>query len=258
MGWWGYLTFKQGSYYATTPSEIEYMASRAVAYGASPNLETGISSLIANGRTAEAFGRMKPWWGLSLPDAVKSQLKAQGVDFSLTVDGAKGNITPVRVHAPHVAEPDRRGTLRWDYEPYFNSSKVRGVRIRTLSSVAGKASDNDIDLLRLSDSGVVRTTKCQSSGAYVPALEDTDELKLTQTATPKINTTVEWDRNSTGGVPSLRFNYSAPSAMSVGCLRQRFATPLDLSNNTALLVKVRSSFCVTQAAFFLQKYMNLF
>lgn len=236
MGWWGYLTFKKGSYYATTPSEIEYMASRAVAYEASPNLETGISNLIANGRTVEAFGLMKPWWNLSVPDSVKAQLKAPGIDFSL--DSTKGVITPVRVHPAHVAEPDRPDTLRWDYQRYFNSSKVRGVRIRTLSFVAGKASDNDIDLLRLSDSGVVRTTKCQSSGAYVPALIDTDELQLTHVTGPKINTTVQWDLNSTNGVASLRMNYSAPSAMAVGCLRQRFATPLDLSNNTALLVKV--------------------
>jgi hypothetical protein len=235
MGWWGYLTFKQGSYYATTPFEIEYMASRAVAYGASPNLETRISNLIANGRTVEAFARMKPWWGLSLSDAVKTQLKEPGIDFSLTMDGTKGVITPVRVHAAHVAEPDRPDTLRWDYQQYFNSSKVRGVRIRALSSVAGKASDKDIDLLRLSDKGVVRTTKCQSAGSYVPALA-ADELQLP--AIPKVNTTIEWALTSKGGVASLQMNYSAPSPMAVGCLRQRFLSPLDLSNNTALLVKV--------------------
>lgn len=246
MGWWGYLTFKPGSYYATTPVEIEYMAARAVAYGASPNLETGISSLLSNGRTVEAFGRMQPWWGLKLPTTVRNQLQQPGIDFSLAVSpsgggGKTGVITPVRVHAPHVAEPHRSKTLHWGYQPFFNQSKVRGIRIRALSSVAATTSPNDVDLLRLSDTKMFRTTVCQSAGSYLPAGRATvadGDRSAQRSATHKINTSIVWDLNSTAGVPSFRMNYTAPSVNSVGCLRQRFDTPLDLINNSALLVKV--------------------
>lgn len=248
MGWWGYLLYKQGSYYATTPSEIEYMAARAVAYGASPNLETRIADLLSNGRTTEAFSRMRPWWGLQLPTMVKGRLRQPGVDFALSISSNGtadkfGVITPVRVHAPHVAEPNRSETLQWSYQPFFNhTSTLHGVRIRALSAVAATSSEQDIDLLRLNDVSVVRTNKCQSGGSYVPADQVTftegRDLQQLRYAGHKTNTTIAWDLNDTEGIPSFRLNYTASSVTSVGCLRQRYATPLDLQNNTAILVKV--------------------
>ncbi len=45
MGWWGYNTFAAGSYHATTPDEVEYMASRVRAWNASPNFETSTSGM---------------------------------------------------------------------------------------------------------------------------------------------------------------------------------------------------------------------
>ena len=243
MGWWGYLTYSQGSFYATTPDEIEYMASRSVGYNASPNLETSITTLMANGRTMEAFRRMKPWWSLNLTDGVKKQLVEAGVGFRLEATSGEGVIIPVRVHPAHVSEPGLPETLHWDLSQYFDRSTTRGVRIRALScvkdsSVRNSSGDN-INLLRLSDSGVVRTTKCKSAGAYVPALHSYEmSAKKKRRDMSTKNTTVAFDLNSTGGRPSLRMNYSAPSVMSVGCLRQRFATPLDLTNNTALLVDI--------------------
>ena len=45
MGWWGYLLFSPGEFFATTPQECEYMASRAVGWGASPAFETEVRCL---------------------------------------------------------------------------------------------------------------------------------------------------------------------------------------------------------------------
>ena len=45
MGWWGYLLFSPDVFYATTPQECEYMASRAVGWGASPAFETQVRCL---------------------------------------------------------------------------------------------------------------------------------------------------------------------------------------------------------------------
>lgn len=42
------------------------MASRAVGWGANPNLETSVASLVGNGRTPEALARVKPWTELDL------------------------------------------------------------------------------------------------------------------------------------------------------------------------------------------------
>ena len=120
MGWWGFLTFSKGSYFATTPDELEYMASRAVGYGANPNLETTFQTLVANGRTMEAFHRMQPWWQLNVTNSVKQQLRQKGIDFNLAVEKSSGGeqmqgvITPIRVHPAHVAEPGRSDTLSWD------------------------------------------------------------------------------------------------------------------------------------------------
>jgi hypothetical protein len=44
IGWWGYNLFKAGSYYATTPDEVEYMAARSRAWNASSNFETSTVS----------------------------------------------------------------------------------------------------------------------------------------------------------------------------------------------------------------------
>jgi hypothetical protein len=57
MGWWGYEVYNE-AFYATTPDELEYMAARAVGFGANPNLETTIASLRTNGRTLEVGGSL--------------------------------------------------------------------------------------------------------------------------------------------------------------------------------------------------------
>ena len=47
MGWWGYNLFAAGSYHATTPDEVEYMAARVRAWDASPNFETSTTGVLS-------------------------------------------------------------------------------------------------------------------------------------------------------------------------------------------------------------------
>ena len=232
MGWWGYLTHKPGSYYATTPDEIEYMAARAVAYNANPNLETSIQSLMANGRTMEALDRMKPWWSLKLPAEIKQRLKQEGVDFRLGTNSSHALISPVKMHPPRVAEPDRPSSQSWQLDREFNASSL-GVRVRTLSAVGASTGEGDgaIDCLRLKDGGIARTTVCKSTGSYVPA---GPSLQSARQPVHNGNVSMRWSASAS----KLALNYSAPLNTSVGCLRQRFARPLDLSNNTALVATV--------------------
>ena len=70
MGWWGYETHNV-AFYATTPDELEYMASRAVGWGANPNLETKVASLRANGRTLEGLLKIEPWTRLEINTTVQ-------------------------------------------------------------------------------------------------------------------------------------------------------------------------------------------
>lgn len=60
MGWWGFMSFQPGSYHSTTPDDVEYMVSRAVAWGAAPGIESDIVSLQQNARTSESLAVMKP------------------------------------------------------------------------------------------------------------------------------------------------------------------------------------------------------
>ena len=57
VGWWPYNVYVAGSFYATTPDEVEFMAAQATAWGAAQMLETDLGWLSANGRTADAFQR---------------------------------------------------------------------------------------------------------------------------------------------------------------------------------------------------------
>ena len=152
LGWWGYLPYTL-SYYATTPDEVWYMASRAASYGGSPALETEFDKLGANGRTDEALAGMAPWGRLILPDSVKALLATPSTDFELVENSTGWYIRTVQYHPRHVANLEDPASCTWSVNAAFNSSTF-GVRMRALPSIVAFGSpdnddDDDIDLLAL-------------------------------------------------------------------------------------------------------------
>merc|ERR1712093_76836 len=87
MGWWGWNVYSAGSYYASTPDELEYMASRAAGWGTNVNLETSARSMSENQRTLEALSRVRSWLRLDLPENVRQKLRGVGTDFLLVRRG---------------------------------------------------------------------------------------------------------------------------------------------------------------------------
>jgi hypothetical protein len=229
IGWWGYNLFAAGSYRATTPDEVEYMAARSRAWDAAPNFETSTAALMTNGRTMEAFGRMRPWLTLELPAAAKLVLRQIDTDFMLHAadeDDSKSFIVPGKMHESRIADPAHTASCRWALTPaYPPVDKARlGLRLRALPAVAstamGSAMGSAIDLLKLSGA-VTRSRSCTPHGSA-------SNLVTTSVAPP-------------GAAPSaLLLNYTAdPRATGdgdddVGCSLNLYAAPLNLTVNRVL------------------------
>jgi hypothetical protein len=227
IGWWGFNLFAAGSYRATTPDEVEYMAARSRAWDAAPNFETSTQSLMDNGRTMEAFGRMRPWLTLKLPAETKLALRQIDTDFVLHAEGSRSVIVPGKMHKSHVADPTQAATCSWALTPaYPPMDKSRlGVRLRALPAVVSTAG-TAVDLLKLSSGGgVTRSRACTPHG--------TASNLVTASAAPP------------GSPPSaagstLLLNYTAdPKAIGkgdddVGCSLSLYATPLNLTANRVL------------------------
>jgi hypothetical protein len=181
------------------------MASRAVGFGANPNLETSITSLKANGRTLEALAKIKPWTLLKLNGthdadaALLSRLRdTMDMDFNLeTTKNGSAWIRPAKVHEPHivqgcVADADYGNTLNtnattntyasevdiatadaqqctsaWSVPRAFPTANTVGVRIRVLSAVQDQPGTGK-DLLQLQSKTVVRTANCSGAISTVP------------------------------------------------------------------------------------------
>jgi hypothetical protein len=172
LGWWGYLPFTQ-SYYATTPDEVAYMASRAAGWGGSPALETEFDKLGANGRTAEALASMAPWGKLVFSENISAMLRTPGFDFELVNNSAGWWIRRVQYHPVRIANPVIPASCAWSVKAAFDSSSV-GFRLRALpkvpkiNAVVGASSD-DVDLLALASAAgaVSRTIGCHGQASVV-------------------------------------------------------------------------------------------
>ena len=128
-----------------------------------------LTALSTNGRTAEAFARMRPWLTLDLPEATKLKLRADDVDFTLHRDEAKNQswIVPSKQHEAHIADPSDPSTCKWSLNvSYPPLAKERlGVRLRALPSVAADSTADSVDLLTLSDPSVKRSKACVPGGS---------------------------------------------------------------------------------------------
>jgi hypothetical protein len=104
-----------GSWLATTPQQMEFLASKAVAFGGAVSLEMaggtdGLDGGVTkNGRAMEAAARMGAWLkhNISFPPDVLALLQRPGLDHELTQDTTSGDwwVTPVKVHDSFVANP---------------------------------------------------------------------------------------------------------------------------------------------------------
>jgi hypothetical protein len=144
IGWWGYNVYVPGSFHATLPDEVEFMASHAAAWNASQNLETDIGWLQGNGGTTEAFVRARQWRLLLLSPDLRARIRAlPEYDFTLVSRPAGWFVQQRYVHPPHECI----GTYcQWSLLPAFNSSSsvIVGARLRSLTALP---SDGGLSLM---------------------------------------------------------------------------------------------------------------
>jgi hypothetical protein len=251
------------SYYATTPDEVWYMASRAAGYGGSPALETEFDKLGANGRTDEALAGMAPWGKLILPDSAKALLITPNTDFEHFQNSSGWYIRRVQYHVAEVANLGQPSSCNWSVDAAFNSSTI-GVRVRALPGIVAAGSPDDIDLLALGSSkvhDVSRTIGCHGHvGAVMPGTTPPYGQQQQQPPPPpppisdraSTNTGVSIFMNASvevapdgapGIVRAVRLSYSANggptnTSDSVGCVQNLFKQPLDLTLNRPLSATV--------------------
>lgn len=235
MGWWGFMTYQPGSYYSTTPDEVEYMASRAVGWSAVPGIESDLVSLNTNARAAEGLARIKPWFDLAerLPPAVKMQLRGTGTDrekehrIVKDVDGREW-IEIGQMHPSMIFNPSDNDDLV--VLPFFTDDTSWGARIRALPSVNDESA---IDLLQLNSSGISRSNVC--TGPRAPSLLG-GRMAVTVSNAPPPG----------GPAAALKLQYKASpcprcGTADIGCVDSIFSAPLNLSVHRVLDLELHSS-----------------
>lgn len=205
-------------------SQLHHAKPPATCRDAAPNFETSTTALAENGRTTEGLSRMKPWLTVRLPAAVKVALRRVDTDFrieSSRIGHSKQSwITPARMHAPHIADPNQAGSCAWGWTPAFGpvDGARLGIRLRALPAVAASASG--IDLLQLAGGGsaVTRSPACKPGG---PA--------------STLGTTVAAAPPGGPGKSALGLNYSVTRSIDdVGCSLNLYKVPLNLTFNRVL------------------------
>ena len=152
VGWAGFMDYSPGSWLATTPQQMEFFSSKAVAFGGAVSLEMagGVDGLdggvTQNGRALEAAARMGPWLkqNISFPPDLLALLRRPGLDHELTQDAASGDwwVTPVKVHDSFVANPRVPASLSASLPSAFPAavvdagSRIFSVRVRAETAVA--------------------------------------------------------------------------------------------------------------------------
>lgn len=219
IGWWPYNVYVAGSFYATTPDEVEFMAAQAAAWGAAQMLETDLGWLSANGRTVDALQRSGNWCDVVLPDGIKERIRtSKMVDFQLfhrpNVDG--WFIRQLFYHPPFVSEA---AGGRWSLKPVFPAchSTVTGVRARVLTALVEDSSGQN---LMLYGEGTQATTYLGPPGSST------------------LNASVTFP--SVAGVVKamLKLNYSSAvgTADAMALFTEVFVWPIDLTGHTAIQV----------------------
>jgi hypothetical protein len=215
VGWWPFGVFVAGSFYATTPDEVEFMSAQAAAWDGVQNLETDFGWLAANGRSVDALQRSSNWHDVILPASMKERIRtSKMVDFQLFSNASSGSgwyIRTMYYHPPVVCDT---ASCNWSLEPALTKSSVVGVRARVLTALAEDGSGQNLML-------------------YGYGLNSHSSLGLPST----LNTSITFPNGSC----LLAFNYSSPvaTAEAMGLFTQVFKSPLDLSGHTAIGLTIR-------------------
>ena len=228
LGWAGILDYSPGNWFATTPQQLEYLASKAVAFGGAPSLELAAGpdgsggSLPANGRSMEAMQRMGLWLrnlsDVDLPDGVRVLLQQPGLDHELEHDDDGWWITPVKVWEPFVVDPRVPASLNVSRPATFSAPSTFVVRVRAMPPIALLGDPANVDFLGANTS-VAWTTGCPASFAHRPGQIPTPipngSLSAAMAPSP-----AEAAGAAAGTPPqSLRLRFAAQSTEGIGCLR---------------------------------------
>lgn len=251
-GWWAFNLYNAGSFYATTPDEMNYMAARMIGWGASLGLEAATSDLAGNGRTSECLKKMAPWFALNrsaLPDSVKSMLTQKNVEYELhygTNDSTKDSlwISHGKAHSPHIVDPTDNSSMSWKIKRNVTGGTI-GIRARALTLAHWAAATGPPNKVLLEPgSGAycpcVRSSTCPGppppeghSSAGVP---QTSPLNVTIVTAPPCPHAAG---DCTDTKQAFRLALIGPgSALDVGCWRQRFAVPVNLAQHRLLLAHI--------------------
>jgi hypothetical protein len=106
LGWWGFLACEP-DHPATTPDEVEFYATRMLAFDTPVALETTLAALKKNGRTNESLDLLSKYEKLRLSTAVTPQVRERlkTGEWHLTYDANRLAFVPVRYHTQRVALP---------------------------------------------------------------------------------------------------------------------------------------------------------
>ena len=220
------LDYSPGSWYATTPQQMEFLASKAVGFDGAVSLEMagGVDGLdggvTTNGRALEAAEKMGAWLknNISLPASVLQLLQRPGLDHELSQDAEGWWITPVKVHSPFVADPKVPSSLLASLPPAFGNRSF-AVRVRAMTTAALLGDPANIVLVSGSTTDHL-TTVCPATfvakPGQIPVPIPNGSLTVALEASPP--------RPSKSTIPakSLRLNLTAPTEFGIGCARFTF------------------------------------
>ena len=209
IGWWPYNVFVAGSFYATTPDEVEFMAAQAAAWDGVQNLETDIGWLNANGRSADALQRSSNWHDLELPASIKERMRASRmVDYQLDLNASGWYIRTMHYHPPRVCGGS---SCNWSLVPAFGSqSSIVQVRARALTALAADGSGQNLML-------------------YGYGLNSVSSLGEPHS---ELNASLTFPAGKC--VLKLKYSSVVASSEAMSSYTQLFASPLDLSGHTAI------------------------
>jgi hypothetical protein len=237
VGWAGILDYSPGSWLPTTPQQMEFFASKAVAFGGALSLEMAggvdgsLSGVTTNGRALEAAHKMGGWLKnrLNLPPETLALLRRPGLDHELTQENGEWYITPVKVHEPFVANPRIPESLSVSLPATFTTRKY-SLRVRAKTPVASLGNPANIILASAATADHVTVT-CPRYFTAKPG-----QIK---TLIPNGTLTIQVVPAPIGKateVPakSLRLNFAAPTRSGIGCATFAFSARLNLTSHRPL------------------------
>lgn len=248
VGWGGLTEYSPGSWLATTPQEMEFLASKAVAFGGAVSLEMaggpdGLSGgVTTNGRALEAAAKMGRWLkhNISFPPDVLVTLQQSGFDHELTQDTTGGFwVTPVKMHDSFVANPRVPASLSASLPASFPSAGPDSFSVRVRAETAVARLGDPANIVLVSEAATDHLvygcpTNFASTPGQIPVPIPIGNLTIQLVPSPPPT-----PPSLLVPAKSLRFSYAAPTVSGMGCARFTFQKPaLNLTAHRPLGVLV--------------------